>query len=150
MTPEQVTRRKSWMYASISGAIAMLVVAYQYATETPREGVTSPYVPIGFAVLGLVFFIGAAIVARQVKKDGTPAATTDLGAPGGTAVKILLAVGIAAMAGTWLVGYVTPEKEPLGLTLSTVSLLIALVCLIAAGRIAKRIRDAAATQITKE
>ena len=29
MTPEQVTRRKSWTYALVSAGVAALVVAYQ-------------------------------------------------------------------------------------------------------------------------
>ena len=58
-------------------------------------------------------------------------------------MKILLVIGFAAMAGTWLVGYVTPEKEPLGMTPSVVLLVIAAVCLVSAGRIAKRMRGAA-------
>jgi len=58
-------------------------------------------------------------------------------------VKILLVIGFAAMTGTWLVGYVTPEKKPLGMTLSVVLLVIAAFCLVGAGRIAMRIRGAA-------
>jgi len=41
MTPEQATRRKSWMYALIGGGIACLVAAYQYAFTTPAEGAPS-------------------------------------------------------------------------------------------------------------
>ena len=68
---------------------------------------------------------------------------TDLNAPGGRSVKILLATGFAAMAGTWLVRYVTPENELLETLLSVILLVIAVGCLISAGRIAKRMREAA-------
>jgi len=150
MTPEQVTRRKSWVYALIGAGIAVLVVAYQYAISPPPEGITPPIVPIGFAGLGLVFFIVAGFMALKLSKDPTPAATTDLSAPGGKTVKVLMVIGFAAMAGTWLVGYVTPEKEPIGLTLSVILLVIGAVCLVSAGRIARRIRNASATGAAKK
>ena len=150
MTPEQVTQRKSWVYALIGAGIAVLVVAYQYAISTSSEGITPPIVPIGFAGLGVVFFIVAGFLALKLNKDPTPAATTDFSAPGGKTVKVLMVIGFAAMAGTWLVGYVTPEKEPLGLTLSVILLVIGAVCLISAGRIARRIRNASATGAAKK
>ena len=68
---------------------------------------------------------------------------TDLSAPGGTTVKILLVVGIAALIGTWLVDYVVPANSVLGATLSGVLLLVAAGCLVSAGRIAKKMRSAA-------
>ena len=86
----------------------------------------------------------------QIEQRPTPAATTDLSAPGGKTVKVLMVIGFAAMAGTWLVGYVTPEKEPLGLTLSVILLVIGAVCLIGAGRIARKIRNASATGAAKK
>jgi hypothetical protein len=144
MTPEQAARLKAWSYASIGGGIACLVAAYQFAFTTPKEGAPSVTVGVIFTAIAAALFIAAAVLAIKMRKSGTPPATTDLNAPGGKTVKVLLAIGLAAMAATWLVRYVTPEDELLGASLSMVLLVIAVVCLISAGRIAKRMRDAAA------
>jgi DMSO reductase anchor subunit len=61
-----------------------------------------------------------------------------------------MVIGLAAMAGTWLVGYVTPEKEPLGLALSVILLVIGAGCLISAGRIGRNMRNASATGAAKK
>lgn len=143
LTPEQVTRMRAWTYASVGGGIACLVAAYQFAFTTPKEGAPSPEMGIVFTAIAVALFIGAAVLAYKTQKSGTPAATTDLNAPGGRSVKILLATGFAAMAGTWLVRYVTPENELLETLLSVILLVIAVGCLISAGRIAKRMREAA-------
>lgn len=142
MTPEQVTQRKSWIYAMIGGGIACLVAAYQFAFTTPKEGAPSLTAGLIFTSIAAMLFVGAAVLSYKVRASGTLPATTNLNAPGGKTVKILLLVGFAAMAATWLVRFVAPEDEALGLTLSVILLVIAAVCLIGAGRIAKRMRGA--------
>ncbi len=138
------------MYALIGAGIAVLIAAYQYAAPAPGSEPPPDFAPYLFAAIGIVCFVAAAVLWSKLKKDPTPAATTDLSAPGGKAVKILLVIGFAAMAGTWLVGFVTPEKEPLGLSLSVILLVIGAGCLVSAGRISKRMRGASATQAAKE
>jgi hypothetical protein len=116
MTPEQVTKRTGWVYALAGASIACFFMAYQYTI--PPSGRAEPppeFAPYLFGGIGLVCLIVAGILFLKLKKEPTSAATTDLSAPGGKTVKILMVIGFAAMAGTWLVGYVTPEKEPLGL-----------------------------------
>jgi len=150
MTPEQVARMKAWTYASIGGGIACLVAAYQFAFTTPKEGAPSLTVGIIFSAIALALFIAGAILAYKTQKSATPAATTDLNAPGGKSVKILLVIGFAAMAATWLVRYTAPADEVLEASLSVILLVIAVVCFVGAGRIAKRMRDAAALGTAKK
>jgi hypothetical protein len=151
MTPEQVTKRTSWVYALTGAAIACFVMAYQYAIPpTGRAEPPPEFASYLFGGIGLVCLIAAGIFFFKLKKQPTPAATTDLSAPGGKTVKVLMVIGFAAMAGTWLVGYVTPEQEPLGLALSVILLVIGAACLISAGRIARRIRNASATGAAKK
>jgi len=143
MTPEQAARQKSWMLALIGGGLACLYTAYHYAKPwVPGTEPAPEYAPYLFGGIAIACFVAAAILWSKLKKDPTPAAAIDLSAPGGKTVKILLAIGFAGIAGTWLIGYITPESEPLGLSLSVASLLVAIVCFVAAGRIAKKIRRA--------
>ena len=144
MTPEQVTKRTSWVYALVGAGIACFFMAYQYTI--PPTG-RAPYL---FGGIGLVCLIAAGTLFLKLKKEPTPAATTDLSAPGGKTVKILMVTGFAAIACTWLVGYVTPEKEPLGLALSVTLLVTGAGCLISAGRIARKMRNASATGAAKK
>ena len=150
MTPEQAARMKAWTYASIGGGIACLVAAYQFAFTMPKEGVPSPAMGVVFTAIAVALFIAAAVLAAKTRKSGTPPAATDLNAPGGSKIKILLAVGFAAMAGTWLVRYAVPANEVLEAALSMILLVIAVVCLVGAGRIAKRVRDTAASGAAKK
>jgi peptidoglycan/LPS O-acetylase OafA/YrhL len=151
MTPEQVTKRLGWAYAMIGAGIALLIAAYQYATPAPGTEPPPDYAPYLFGGLGVACFIAGGILWAKLKKDPTPAATTDLSAPGGKTVKILLVIGFAAMAGTWLVRYVTPENEVLGASLSGILLVVAAACLIGAGRIGRKMRaSASATGASKE
>jgi hypothetical protein len=151
MTPEQVTKRTSWVYALAGAGIACFFMAYQYTIPpTGRAEPPPEFAPYLFGWIGLVCLIAAVILFLKLKKEPTPAATTDLSAPGGKTVKILMVIGLAAMAGTWLVGYVTPEKEPLGLALSVILLVIGAGCLISAGRIARKMRNASATGAAKK
>jgi len=144
MTPEQVTQRKGWIYAMGGGGIASLIAAYQFAFTTPKEGAPSLTVGLIFTVIAVMLFAGAAVLSAQVRASGTAPATTDLNAPGGNKVKILLLAGFGAMAATWLVRFVTPEGDVIGVTLSGILLVVAAVCLISAGRIAKKMRNAQA------
>jgi peptidoglycan/LPS O-acetylase OafA/YrhL len=143
MTPEQAARQKSWMLALIGGGLACLYTAYQYAKPwVPGTEPAPDYAPYLFGGIAIACFVAAALLWSRLKKDPTSAAVTDLSAPGGKTVKILLVIGFAGMAGTWLIGYITPEGEPLGLSLSIASLLIAIVCFVSAGRLAKKMRRA--------
>jgi len=83
MPPQQVTQRKSWMYALIGGGIACLVAAYQYAFITPAEGAPSLAVGLIFTAIApvLFVFVAAAVIASKVRESGTLAAVTDLNAP---------------------------------------------------------------------
>lgn len=143
MTPEQVTRMKSWTYALIGGGIACLVAAYQFAFTTPKEGAPSPEAGIFFTGIALAFFIAAAVIAFKLRRDGTPAATTDLSGPQGKTVIGLVAVGLIAMVDSYFVDYITPTDQPLGLSLEVGLVVVMGICLIMAGRIARKIRAAA-------
>lgn len=146
MTPEQVTRLKSWTYALIGGGIACLVAAYQFAFTTPKEGAPSLTVGAIFAAIGLALFIAAAIIAYKARKDGTPAATTDLSGAQGKTVIRLSVVGMIAMVASYLVGYITPTDQPLGLSLEVGLVIVMAICLVTAGQIARKIRATAAAQ----
>ena len=151
MTPEQVTKRTGWVYALAGAGIACFFMAYQYTIPpTGRAEPPPEFAPYLFGGIGLVCLIVAGILFLKLRKEPTPAATTDLSAPGGKTVKVLMVIGFAAMAGTWLVGYVTPDKEPLGLALSVTLLVIGAACLINAARIARKMRNASATGAAKK
>jgi peptidoglycan/LPS O-acetylase OafA/YrhL len=146
MTPEQVTKRTGWVYALAGGGIACLVAAYQFAFTTPKEGAPSPEAGIFFMGLALALFIAAAVIASKLRRDGTPAATTDLSGPQGKTVVRLLVVGMIAMVASYFVGYITPTDQPLGLSLEVSLVIVMGVCLVTAGRIARKIRAATAAQ----
>jgi hypothetical protein len=145
MTPEQVTKRTGWMYAMIGAGIACLYMAYQYAQ--PTVGIAEPppdFAPYLFAVLGIVCLIAGIVLALKLKKEPTPAATTDLKSPQGKVVVRLMAIGFIALAGTFLVAFITPEGKALGLMLLSVLLLVMAICFVSAGRIARKMRAVAA------
>lgn len=144
MTPEQVTRRMGWMYALIGAGIACLYMAYQYATPAPRTEPPPEWAPYPFGILGIACLIVGGVLALKLKKEPTPAATTDLKSPQGKVVVRLMVIGFIALAGTYFVGYITPEGEALGLALSGVLLLIVGACFVSAGRVARKMRAAAA------
>jgi len=150
MTPEQVTRRKGWVFALIGAGIACLYMAYQYATPAPRSEPPPEWAPFLFAGIGVVCLIVSGLIALKLKEDGTPAAVTDLSGPQGKTVKVLLVIGLIALAGTYFVGYITPAEEPLGLALSVGLLVVVGVCFVSAGRIARKIRNASAMGAAKE
>ncbi|MGA2568447.1 MAG: hypothetical protein ABSF41_16655 [Pseudolabrys sp.] len=137
MTLEQVTRRKGWVFALISAGIACLYMAYQYATPAPRSEPPPEWAPFLFAGIAVVCLIVSGLIALKLKEDGTPAAVTDLSGPQGKTVKVLLVIGLIALAGTYFVGYITPAEEPLGLALSVGLLVIVGACFVSAGRIAR-------------
>ncbi len=150
MTPEQVTKRMGWMYALIGAGIACLYMAYQYAQ--PTVGIAEPppeWAPFLFGILGLACLIVGGVMALQLKKEPTPAATSDLKSPQGKVVVCLMVIGFIALVGTYLVRFITPEDGALGLTLSGVLLLIMAVCFVSAGRIARKMRAAAAPGVGK-
>jgi hypothetical protein len=151
MTPEQVTKRMGWMYALISGGIACLYMAYDYAKPTVGRAEPPPeWAPFLFGGLGIVLLIVGIVMWIRLKKEPTPPATTDLKSPQGKVVVRLMVIGFIALVGTYLVGFITPEGEALGLTLSGVLLVIMAICFVSAGRIARKQRAAAAAGAAKE
>ncbi len=152
MTPEQVTKRTGYMYATIGAGIACLVMAYQYAIPpTGRAEPPPEFAPYLFGGLGIVCFIIAGILWSKLKKDPTPPAKTDLSGPDGKKVIVLLVIGFAALACTWLTDYVIPKNSDiLNAAVSAVLLVVAIVCLFGAARIGRRIRQASAIGAAKE
>jgi uncharacterized membrane protein HdeD (DUF308 family) len=146
MTPEQVNKRKSFSYAMIGAGIACLVAAYQFAFTTPKEGALSLAAGIAFTAVALALFVAAAVLAYQVRTSGTTPATTDLSGPQGKTVTRLVVAGVIAMVASYFVDYLTPTDQPLGLSLEVGLVIVMAVCFIAAGRIARKIRAAAAAQ----
>ncbi len=141
MTPEQVTRLKSGMFAMIGGGIAGLYMAYQYTIPPVGRAEPPPeFASYLFGGIGIVCLIVAAVIARKTSKDGTPAATTDLKSPQGKTVIRLMVVGLIVLAGLTFVNFMAPDGDLRWLTAS-----VAAVCFISAGRIACNIRRNAAT-----
>jgi hypothetical protein len=134
-----------WLYALIGAGIACLYMAYQYAQPTVGRAEPPPdWAPYLFGILGIVCLLVGGVMTLKLKKEPTPAATTDLKSPQGKVVVRLMVIGFVALAGTYLVGFITPEGEALGLTLSGVLLLVMAVCFVSAGRIARKMRATAA------
>jgi peptidoglycan biosynthesis protein MviN/MurJ (putative lipid II flippase) len=152
MTPEQVTKRTGYMYATIGAGIACLFMAYQYTIQpTGRAEPPPEFAPYLFGGIGIVCFIIAAILWSTLKKEPTPAAKTDLSGPEGKKVIALMVIGFGALACTWLTDYVIPKNNGiLNAAVSAVLLVIAIVCLFGAARIGKRIRQASAIAAAKE
>ncbi|MGH6683672.1 MAG: hypothetical protein ACRECA_07060 [Pseudolabrys sp.] len=151
MTPEQVTRRTGFMYAMIGAGIACLFLAYQYALPVaPRTEPPPEFAPYLFGGIGLVCLIAGVILALQLKKDPTPAATTDLKSPQGKMVIRLLAIGGVALVGLTFVNIMAPKGDLVWLAASVVLLVIVAVCFVSAGRIAKKMRAAAMTGTIKQ
>ncbi len=151
MTPEQVTKRTGYMYATIGAGIACLYMAYQYAKPwIPGTEPAPEWAPYLFGGIGIVCLIVAGILWLKLKKDPTPVAKTDLSGPEGKKVIVLLVIGFGALACAWLTDYVIPAgNDILDAAVSVVLLLIAIVCLFGAARIGKRIRQASATGAAK-
>jgi hypothetical protein len=146
MTPEQVTKRKSWAYAMVAGGIACFITAYQYAQ--PVVGIAEPppdFAPYLFGGIGLACLIVGGLLALQLKKEPTPAATTDLSGPRGKTVVRLMIAGLVAMAALTVVNMMGPDGDVRWLTASGILLIVMAVCFVSAGRVARQIRrDAAA------
>ena len=150
MTPEQVTKLKSWAIALFSGGIACFYMAYQYAL--PVKGIAGPppvFAPYLFGGIGIVSFIAATILWRKSAKSGVAPATTDLSGPQGRIVIVLLVLGVIALAGSYLVDYVVHD-ENLALALSVGLLAVMAVCFVTAGKIGRNIRKAASAGALKE
>jgi predicted membrane channel-forming protein YqfA (hemolysin III family) len=145
VTPEQVTKRKSWSYALFGAGIAALVMAYQYATPAPRTEPPPEWAPFLFSAIGIVCLIVAGIITVKLSKETTPAATTYLKSPQGRVVIHLMVAGGIALVALTVVNFMVPEGDPLWLAASVVLLGIMGVCFVSAGRIAKKIRTSAAT-----
>jgi hypothetical protein len=146
MTPEQVTRSKSWMLAMIGAGMASLYMAYQYTIPpTGRAEPPPEFAPYLFGGIGIVCLIVAAVIARKTSKDGTPAATTDLKSPQGKTVIRLMVIGLVALASLTFTNFFAPAGDLRWLAASVVLLLIMAVCFVSAGRIARNFRRNAAT-----
>jgi hypothetical protein len=152
MTPEQVAKRMGYTYALIGGGIACLYTAYEYTIPpSGRAEPTPDWVPYLFGILGVVLLIAGIVLALKLKKEPTPAAKTDLSGPQGKKVVVLMAIGFAALACTWVTGYILPAgNDILAAAVSVVLIVFALVCLLSAARIGRRIRQAAPTGAAKE
>jgi hypothetical protein len=145
MTPEQVTKLKSWAIALFSGGIACLYMAYQYTIQPVGIGEPPPaFAPYLFGGIAIVSFIAAAILWRKSAKSGVAPATTDLSGPQGRIVVVLLVLGVIALAGSYLVDYVV-HNENLALVLSGGLLVVMAICFLTAGKIGRNIRRATAT-----
>ena len=146
MTPEQVTRRRSWMFALIGAGIATFIVAYQYAKPwVPGTEPAPEWAPYLFAGIGIACLIAAGILAMKLKSEPTPAAVTDLRGPQGKSVIRLMTIGGIALVGLTVTNIMAPEGDVAWLAASVVLLLIMAVCFVSAGCIARKIRRTAAT-----
>ncbi len=151
MTPEQVARLKARSYALLGAGIAVLVIAYQYATTLPKEGVIEAWVPLMFVGIALVLFIIAGLIWRKAGRLKVEPVKADLSGPQGKAVIGLTLIGFIAMVGSYFVERLVPNDEILGLLLSTGLLVIMAICFIFAARIARKIqRNASTTGVAKE
>ncbi len=146
MTPEQVTKRKSWVYALTGGGIACFIMAYQYAQPVVGRGEPPPdFAPYLFGGIGIACLIIGGLMALQLKKEPTPAATTDLSGTRGKTVIRLMIAGVIALATLTFTNIMAPEGDGRWIAASGVLLVIMAVCFVSAGRIARNIRrDAAA------
>jgi predicted MFS family arabinose efflux permease len=145
MTPEQVTKLKSWAIALLSGGIACLSMAYQYTIQPVGIGEPPPPIaPYLFGGIATVSFIVAATMWRKSVKSHVAPATTDLSSPQGRTVIVLLVLGIVALAGSYLGDYVV-HNENLALVLSMGLLVVMIICFLVAARIGRNIRRAATT-----
>lgn len=145
MTPEQVTKRMGWTYALIGAGIACLYMAYQYAQPTVGRAEPPPeWAPYLFGILGIVCLVVGGVMALKLKKEPTPAATTDLKSPQGKVAIRLMVIGGIALVGLTFVNIMAPEGNLVWLSASVVLLLIMGVCFVSAGRIARKMRAVAA------
>jgi hypothetical protein len=141
MTPEQVTKRKSWAYALVAGGIACFITAYQYAQPVVGRGEPPPdFAPYLFGGIGIVCLIVGGLLALQLKKEPTPAATTDLSSPRGKTVIRLMIAGAIALVALTFVNIMAPEDDVRWLVASGVLLVIMAVCFVTAGKVARNIR----------
>jgi hypothetical protein len=139
------------MYAMIGAGVACLFMAYQYALPVAARAEPLPeFAPYLFGGLGVVCLIIGVALALQLKKEPTPAATTDLKSPQGKIVIRLMAVGGIALVGLTFVNIMAPKGDLAWLAASVVLLVVVAVCFVSAGRIAKKMRAAAAAGVLKE
>jgi hypothetical protein len=139
------------MYAMIGAGIACLFMAYQYALPVMGRAEPAPeFAPYLFCGIGLVCLIAGVLLALQLKKEPTPAATADLKSPQGKIVIRLTAIGGVALVGLTIVNIIAPKRDLAWLAASVVLLLIVASCFVSAGRIAKKLRAAAATGVERE
>ena len=151
MTSEQVTKRMGWMYAMIGGGIACLYMAYDYAKPwVPGTEPAPEWAPYLFGILSIVLLVVGIVMWVQLKKQPTPPATTDLKGPQGKLVITLLMIGAIALAGTYLIDYVVPSNDGVGLALNVGLLLVMIVCFFSAGYIARKMRAAVAAGAAKK
>jgi hypothetical protein len=139
------------MYAMIGAGIACLYMAYQYAQPTVGRAEPPPeFAPYLFGGLGIVCLIVGIVLAFKLKKEPTPPATTDLKSPQGKVVIRLMVIGGVALVGLTFVNIMAPEGDLVWLSASVVLLLIMGGCFVSAGRIARKMRAAAAAGVAKE
>ena len=151
MTPEQVTKRMGWMYAMIGGGIACLYMAYDYAKPwVPGTEPAPEWAPYLFGILGIVLLIVGIVMWVQLKKQPTPPATTDLKGPQGKLVITPVGDRSHCLAGTYLIDYVVPANDGVGLALNVGLLLVMIVCFVSAGHIARKMRAAVAAGAAKK
>ena len=117
MTLEQVTRMKGSAYG-IAGGIACLVIAYPYAFTTPKVGNPGPEVGFLFTAVGLALVVTAGVRSYVA--------------------------GLIALAASFLVDYIMSGEGLLALLLDAGLVLVAAICFIIAGRVARKLRAAAA------
>ena len=150
MTPEQVTKSKGRMIAIFGAAIPCFYMAYQYAQPVLARAEPPPaFAPSLIGGIGLVCLIVAGLTWRKMRNQNVPAATTDLSGPQEKIVILFLVLGVIALAGRYLVGYVVHD-ENLALALSVGLLVIMIVCFLTAAWIGRNIRKAASTGVVKE
>jgi hypothetical protein len=146
MTPEQVTRLKSWVFAMAGAGIASLYMAYQYTIQPTGRGEPPPeFAPYLFGGIGVVCLIVAAVIARKTSKAGVPVAKTDLKSPQGKTAIRLMVVGLIALVGLTFTNLFAPDGDLRWITASVVLLIVIGVCSVSAGRIVRNIRHNVAT-----
>ena len=139
------------MYAMIGAGVACLFMVFQYALPVAARAEPPPeFAPYLFGGLGVICLIVGVALALQLKKEPTPAATTDLKSPQGKIVVRLMAVGGIALVALTIVNIIAPKGDLVWLAASVILLMIVAICFVSAGRIAKKMRAAAAAGVAKE
>jgi uncharacterized membrane protein len=137
MTPDQVTRRRARAYALIGAGLAAFAAAYQFAFTQSSEGPWPVFMPVLFAVIGVVL-IAVSIVMLMQTKGEKAASPTPIEGPQKKIVQLLLIVGFLALIGSVAVNYLAPDGDLMWLSISVALLLVMGVCFIVVARIARK------------